>query len=113
MKHDKSYELPKVPLNDNLSASLAGFEKVKLDVNSDTLTCANNTGNSSIVSLIFNFGKEFFRSGETVFTKICLGSFCDNVCACGVFSNFGITFGRSVTLICFVNGKVKGFSILT
>ena len=100
-------------MNDNLSASLVGLVNVKFDVNSDTLTCANNAGNSSIVSLILNFGKEFFRSGETVFTKICLGSFCDNVCACGIFSNFGITFGRSVILICFVNGKINGFSILT
>lgn len=97
-------------MNDNLSASFVGFVKVKLDVNSDTLTCANNVGTSSLVSLIFNFGKEFFRSGETVFTKTCLGSFCDNVC--GV-SDFGITFGRSVILICFVNEKINGFSILT
>ena len=102
-----SDKLPNVPLNDSLSTSSVAF--LKLDALSDTFTWANNVGTSSLVSLIFDFGTEFLRSGVTVLTKTCLGSFCDSVC--GV-SNFGITLGRSVKLICFVKGNVNGFSIL-
>ena len=60
------------------------------------------------ISLIFS--KELFRSGETIFINTCLGSFFDSVCGVSIF---GITFGHSGILNCFINENVNGFSTFT